>query len=230
LTQYREVAKLIMHSFHLLRNMIKNCYKNIILIIGICYCSVLSCANYPWRVSLGFGYGHFQDMFYQDGYYPSLKIALGKGLISTNHINLGLELGMETGNTMRLDVPKPLLNQVGGMPMQSTVKPIFDILETLQAEINRRFFGVLKAGGALRSWQFERCSSVDKMQVNPEFQVGMGYHINQKSYVELVYRSIVGRPLTYVVNTGNEQLYVSGSPTQQGILLNITLLLDNETI
>ncbi len=179
----------------------------------------------PWFTSINVGYGHYNEMFRQDGTYPLLRISFGKELISAANTHLGLELGAETGNTMRLTVPQNLLDQVGGMACKTIMKPPIDLLVTSRTLMNKNISILLKGGAALWTWQFDSCSSKDIIDVSPEVQVGLGYTINDNSFVQLLYGYTKGSAFNYFITA--EKLEFIGTPNQHKLLLGITYLFGN---
>jgi len=179
----------------------------------------------PWSTSLSIGYGSFSNMFQDDGRYALLKLGFGKGIFEYKSTLFGLELGVETGNTMRLDVSREILDQLGGLPFQSRVKPIIDLLGTARIPVRDSGVSVLlKAGAALRTWQFDRCSADDRSVGDPEFQAGFAWTINKHIFTHLTGRVILGRKVTWFVDPSLDQLSISGMPNQYGILFGTTFL------
>ena len=166
-------------------------------------------------------------MFHQDGQYSLLKLSIGKELFHYHSTAIGLELGVETGNTMRLDISKTLLNQLGGLPFQSQMKPTSDLLGIIRAPIySTRLNVLLKTGVAFRTWQFERCSADDRSQVDPEFQFGFAWQVNNSVYLQLSGRTIIGQKVRYSINPLEEQLIITGMPSQYGVLIGTTFFFE----
>jgi hypothetical protein len=82
---------------------------------------------------------------------------------------------------MRLDVTQDILDELGGLPIQSTIKPLLDLLVSIKRipSNNGPLFSVLKGGIAYRRWQFENRDSInDVAELAAEVQAGLGYTIS----------------------------------------------------
>jgi hypothetical protein len=183
---------------------------------------------YPWSVIASLGYTNYQSMYSRDGQTVLGRLALSKEMFTTKQLGFGLELGIQNGNTMRLKVSQPLLNRLGGLPIQSTVKPMADLLVTVKEQIlgSDQFFGVLKGGIAYRQWQFDNRSSINSLSnIAGEIQAGIGYPISQMTSLSLLYQAIIGGDPDFRINPINATASVSTIPIQQSLLLSISLVL-----
>jgi hypothetical protein len=168
------------------------------------------------------GYTGYQNMHQPDGQTPLLRLALIKPLSITKKYNAGLELGVQTGNTMTLNLPQNTVDAIGGLNVQTVMKPLVDVLVYISAPINNSTFDlIIKGGTAYRSWQLlDRCSGLSRF--DGEVQAGVGYRANQTIQVSVLYQGIYGASPHFVANIAQDTCSVSNIPIQQGVLLNFT--------
>lgn len=180
-----------------------------------------------WSITASFGYTNYQSMAYNDGQTMLGRFVIGRTLGERFHSTFGLEAGVQSGNTMRLKVSEPALYVMGGLPIQTNVKPMFDVLVTLQNEtwLKNPFFTELKAGPVYRSWVFEDRSSIEDLyQVAGEVQAGVGYHVSPRASLNLLYQGVFGAHPNFQVNDVIERTgKVSAIPIQNGVLLGLNL-------
>lgn len=195
----------------------------------------------PWSIVGGLGYtwydfgyhgGGFSDPAAQasigDGQAAFGRFAIARDLAKVRSMQLGLELGVQSGNIMRLDIPQVTLDLLGGMPVQANIKPMIDLLATATTEplMNTLAFGVLKAGIAYRRMQIdERVTVNDLSQVGFEFQAGLGAAIIDRARLALLYQGVFNGSTSFTVNTAADTGHVSNIPMQNGILLALSYTL-----
>lgn len=154
------------------------------------------------------------------------RLAMNHDIISRNDWAAGVELGVQTGNSMSLSASQVAQNALtSGLPIQTTIKPMIDLLATVKKILGTSsFFLEGKAGAAYRRWQFNNLSTIgDLSQFAPELQVGMGYQINLHVSMSLLYQGIYGRTPNLVVNTTTGVGSVSQIPSQNGLLLSLSM-------
>ena len=78
--------------------------------------------DYIW-VAYG-GYGVINGGYHNDGQFAQGRLAMGLHLLQNSSLNYGVELGLQSGNTMRLSASSSLIASAGGLPIQATLKPI----------------------------------------------------------------------------------------------------------
>jgi len=179
-----------------------------------------------WSLTASFGYTYYPYMAERDGQTMLGRFVIGRTLIRRYQSTFGLEAGVQSGNTMRLSAPQSTLDILGGLPIQTNVRPLFDFLLTMQNDtwIDSPFFTQLKGGFAYRSWVFEDRSSIDDLyQIAGEVQAGIGYHINPKTSLNVVYQGIFGGDPNFQVNATERTGKVSTIPMQNGVLIGLTL-------
>jgi hypothetical protein len=123
-------------------------------------------------------------------------------------------------------VPQTVLDELGGLPIQSTVKSLLDLLvtaKTLPLGAND-FFAQLKGGIAYRQWQFDDRTSINNLgTIAGELQAGLGYPISPSTTLSVLYQGIFGGTPKLYVETASASASVSTLPIQQGVLLSLAL-------
>ncbi|MFJ1270002.1 hypothetical protein ACD661_15695 [Legionella lytica] len=188
-----------------------------------CYdCSAL----FHWGFSGSLGATHYTQVYNTDGYSVLGRLSFDVQYSLANSLDVGLETGVQNGNTMRLDIPKPTLDLLGGEPVSIIVKPTIDVLATakITPSVDAAVYGLVKAGVAYRQMQVDRNEVNDLSKISPEVQAGLGYTINTSLAVHLLYQHIFGNNPNYEVDTQTERGSISNIPSQDSLLLGITLL------
>jgi hypothetical protein len=196
----------------------------------------------PWSFVGGLGYAWYdfgydggdsadpaaQDSI-DDGQTAVGRFAIARDLIKLRTMQFGLELGVQSGNTMRLDIPQVTLDLLGGMPVQADIKPMLDLLATATTEpLTGQFpaYGILKAGIAYRRMQInERVTVNDLQQVGFELQAGLGAAISDRAQLALLYQGVFNGSTNFTVNTETGTGHVSNIPMQNGLLLVLSYTL-----
>ncbi|PJD92543.1 MAG: hypothetical protein CK424_05425 [Legionella sp.] len=218
--------------------------KKITLGLGLCllHCAASAVAGTmgeastlsPFYVGAFGGYGKINGAIKDDGNFAQGRLAIGaRAREPFQHMLLGGELGIQTGNTMRLSSSDTVLDLSGNLPFQSTLKPVLDALVTLKFQVQPEspFAVILKGGIAFRQLQLnDRTSISDSVStVNGEFQAGLGYRITERMQLTAMYQGI------YSNNNANVQFTsvaaddffdigyttISRIPTQQAGFLGI---------
>lgn len=181
--------------------------------------------EHPWSVTGSLGYTEFSDLYQEDGQTAVGRFAIGRNLYTGQRMMFGLEVGVQSGNDMRLSAADATLFVLGGLPLDSTVKPMLDALVTLQIPVTSApVFIDLKGGLAFRRWQFNEGAAVNsRSDVAGEVQAGLGYQINERASLTLVYQGIYGESPHLTVDVFNETGHVSNIPVQNGVLLGMTI-------
>lgn len=182
--------------------------------------------GHSWSVTASIGYTNFQNMYGHEGQTPLLRLAFDKGLVVVKNLDIGVELGVQNGNTMRLNVSQEDLDLLGGSPIQTEVSPIIDLLATVVTKplFGTPLFAQVKGGIAYRTWQFEDRTSINPISnVAGELQAGFGVALNKATNLSLLYQGIYGGNPNFVVDTTNETGNLSTIPVQNGILLSLDI-------
>lgn len=191
-----------------------------------------SSSSLPWSLEIGLGYGQYLHMARNDGTTVLARMGIAKELLHIQTFRAGMEMGVQSGNTMRLEVPLDTEYQMGGLHMSSTIKPSLDLLLTGKFySRNRNFFIQIKAGPVWRHWQFVRSAVNDISEVDPEIQLGIGYDINRVASLSLSYQGIFGKNPDFKIVSENYILgdcyaRVSGIPGENSIILGLSFSLD----
>ncbi len=160
-----------------------------------------------------------------DGQTPVGRFAIGWYVGNVKSADIGLELGLQSGNTMRIDVAQTTLNIMGGLPIQTTVKPMLDLLVTATWQPLQRapVFAIIKGGIAYRRMQVnDRVTVNDLSEVAFEAQAGLGVHVIDAVNLSLTYQGIFDGNLEYTVNDSLLIAHQHHIPNQNGVLLNIS--------
>ncbi len=181
--------------------------------------------KYPWLISGSVGYTAFQQAGDSSGGALLGRFSIGKALYHVNHTMAGLELGVQNGNRMSLGVPQSTLDEMGSLPIWTTVKPMVDLLATLQVGSDRTpAYLLIKGGVAYRTWEMERQSINNLSQAAAEVQAGVGVPISKMATLNLLYQGVFGADNKFTVNP-DSSAYVYNIPVQNGVLLTLTFLL-----
>ncbi|ETO93296.1 hypothetical protein [Legionella oakridgensis] len=185
-------------------------------------------AAHPWSVTGSLGYTVYEDMYRSDGQTAVGRFAIGHEIYTSHFLQWGFEIGVQNGNTMRYFPSQAAIDALGGLPIQTTVKPMLDLLATVKTASfgTTPVFGVLKGGIAYRHWQFnDRDSINDKSLIAGELQAGLGYAISERTSLSLSYQGIYGGNPDFRYNADNAIARVSNIPMQNGVLLGLTVAL-----
>jgi hypothetical protein len=179
----------------------------------------------PWVAIGSVGYTTYQNVGDCEGQSAFGRFAIGKEIFATNHTNFGLELGVQSGNNMILEVSEASLDELGGVPIQSTIKPLIDLLATVKIKPSTSpFFADMKGGAAYRHWQFDGRNSVrDISKIAGEVQVGVGLSVGSFTSLSLLYQRIFGGDPNFTLNQACPSGRVSTIPTQQGVMLSFSI-------
>lgn len=188
--------------------------------------SVIGSLGYTWYQKAYHGWFDAQTAI-DDGQTPLGRFAIAKDFGIFKTISVGAEAGVQNGNTMRLDINQFQLNELGGLPVQTTVKPMLDLLATASYQpINMPAFGLVKAGIAYRRLQInDRVTFNDLSEVAFEVQAGLGMHLSDRASLSLNYQGIFNGNTRYIINTTQFIGHISNIPNQNGILLSLSYMI-----
>ena len=179
----------------------------------------------PFYVGAFGGYGTDDGGYKQDGDITQARLTIGAHLKNYKNIMFGGELGVQSGNTMRLNASPSVIEASTGLPIQSTLKPLIDALMTMkyQFQTGRPLFAVLKGGIAYRQLQLvDRTSEHDTLiRVNGEFQGGLGYNITEHVQLTAMYQGIYSANNAGVKLNRFDDITISQIPTQQAGFLGV---------
>jgi hypothetical protein len=181
----------------------------------------------PSRLYMGAygGYGNVSGAYHNDGQVAQGRLTLGLHAAEYNNILFGIEAGVQSGNTMRLSASPAVITASGGLPIQSTLKPLLDLLMTFKARLTPRYplFGIVKGGIAYRQLQLnDRTSTADNLkEVNGELQAGLGFSITDHISLIAVYQGIYSDNNADVSINSADNTTINHIPTQQAGFLGI---------
>ena len=192
----------------------------------------------PWSIIGSLGYTWY-DNFYNgsptadplaqaaigDGQTALGRFAVARDFGAFKNIRLGMEIGVQSGNTARLAIPQVTLDEIGGLPPQVTIKPMLDLLATVswQPLENIPVFGLIKPGIAYRRMQLnDRVTFNDLSQVAFEIQAGLDMQISDRANLSLNYQGIFDGSTIYTINTTTSTGHISNIPMQNGLLLSVS--------
>jgi hypothetical protein len=166
-------------------------------------------------------------VYNNDGQSVIGRLSLNGQYAPSDFVAFGLEAGVQNGNTMRLDVPKESLDLLGGEPVSVLVKPMLDMLISMQVTPfeDVGFFSFIKGGMAYRQLQVDRNEVNDLSQISPELQAGLGYKINDYLAIHIEYQHVFGGDPYYQVNEFTQTATIANIPTQKAVLLGLTLII-----
>ena len=181
--------------------------------------------NYPWSITGSVGYSAYQQAGDSSGGTLVGRFGLGKVVYHSGFTSVGLEVGVQNGNRMSISASQATLDEMGSLPIWTTVKPMVDLLGTLQVGTSSSpAFFVLKGGIAYRTWETERQSINNLSQIGGEVQAGVGIPLAKKATLSLLYQGVFGASNDFTVRPDTSAT-VSNIPIQNGVLLSVSLLL-----
>ncbi len=165
------------------------------------------------------GYGNISGAYKQDGQVTQGRMSLGLHAAVYKSMSFGAEMGVQSGNTMRLYPSDAFIAATGGLPIQTTLKPLLDLLLTTKCQLvpEHPIFAILKAGIAYRQLIFDdRSSSRDGLsKVNGEFQAGLAFDITAHAMLTAFYQGIYAGSNAGLVINNLGDVTISRIPTQQ---------------
>ncbi|MDR3441468.1 MAG: hypothetical protein P4L65_00450 [Legionella sp.] len=180
--------------------------------------------EHPWSVTASLGFSQFQNMHSNDGDTAIGRLAIGRDVYQAEKLGFGLELGVQNGNAMRLSVPQESIDLLGGLPIQTTLKPVLDLQATIKTQplYGMPVIAQLKGGIAYRMWQFDNRDSIaNQSKIAGTVQAGLGYQINDRAMVNLMYQGVFGGNPHFSANANDLTGHVSNIPVQNGVLLGL---------
>ena len=182
-----------------------------------------------WYVLASMGYTTYQDAYKDDGNTVAGRLGIGCTALSWKKMNFGVEAGVQSGNRMRLGVSQSTLDLLGGLPIQSTIKPLADLLATAQIDLTNTgtVFALAKVGAAYRQWQFDRNTISNIKKIDGELQVGLGIKLSSRTNLVAYYQGIYSGKVSFTVDSSAGPANATGRvhdiPTQNGGFLGIEM-------
>lgn len=180
----------------------------------------------PWSITGSLGYAGLSDAYGGQGQSGVGRFAMGKLFKNYGRSSLGWELGVQNGTNMQLQIPEATLDEIGGVPVTVSVKPLLDILATWRFTpvSTTAMFGEIKLGAAYRRMDVLIRQTVNnKSQFAGEVQAGIGLAISHVAKLSLLYQGIYGANLNFQANAATETGLISNIPIQNGVLLSLNV-------
>ena len=189
------------------------------------YYPELTSQDQPWSITASFGNGTYQRLNSNDGQTAVGRVALGNEMMLTGEYALGLELGLQSGNHMRVNIPKETMAVLEWLPVRSSLGPMLDLLITAKSDPlgNSSFFAQLKGGVAYRYWQIKNQPVNDLSQLAGEIQAGFGYPISALANLSLLYQGVFGNDPNLTLNTYAKTAHASNIPVLHAVLLGFSV-------
>jgi len=171
------------------------------------------------------GYGNVSGAYENDGQFTQGRLALSAEGYNFQAFSLGLETGVQWGNDMRFVVPDFFDFSPGGLPVQTTLKPLVDLLVSLKFSFGQSSdFSVFAKGGiAYRQLQFmDRTSDDDTLRkINGELQAGLGYNVTRHAMLTAFYQGIYSGNSANITVDADNNVKLGRIPTQQAGFLGV---------
>lgn len=184
----------------------------------------LTSQDQPWSITASAGSGNYQVKA-NDRNSALGRLALGNEMLLAGDIALGLELGLQTGTKICLNIPKETLNFIKWFPVQTTLAPTLDLLITTKTDPigNSSFFAQLKGGVAYRHWKIKRIPINEISQIAGEIQAGFGYPITALANLSLLYQGIYGNTPNVQISPYSKKENLANIPTLHAILVGLSV-------
>jgi hypothetical protein len=178
-----------------------------------------------WSVIASLGYGEYQHMYRSGGQTAIGRLAFAAELLATNQATFGLEIGVQSGNRMRLTIPQGALDTLG-CAVRTTMRPMLDLLVTANATpLNESLlFTQVKGGIAYRHWQINSVWINNKSEIAGEVQAGVGYPLTEITNLNLLYQGVFGGSPKLHTNPLTETGFITSLPIQHGVLLGLSII------
>ncbi len=177
------------------------------------------------------GYTNISGAHEQQGQTPQGRFTLGvKGKVDKLWL-LGGELGIQSGNSMLLEVDEAVLSSTLFIPPQADLKPLIDALFSVQFQFTPTSPVSLqvKGGIAFREMQLNNITATSGTQlftVAGEFQGGVGVKLVENVQLNAYYQGIYSNSNAGVYRDSENNTPMSYIPTQQGGFLGIEYFFD----
>lgn len=179
----------------------------------------------PFYIGAYGGYGSISGSYGNDGNFAQGRLALGVHANTYKNWLFGVEVGVQSGNTMRLNTRLNVIDDAGGLLVQSTLKPLVDFLATVHGRFqpDSPLSYILKGGIAYRQLDLnDRSSSQDSLsKVNGEFQAGLGYNLTPHVMLSAFYQGIYSNNNVGAALNSVGDVTIANIPTQQAGFLGV---------
>ncbi|MDI1352242.1 MAG: hypothetical protein PSV35_05650 [bacterium] len=179
----------------------------------------------PWAITASVGPGKFKHLYPKNSKHTLARLAVNNEMLLTGELAWGLELGVQNGNTMRLNIPPETLAVLEWLPVRTALAPMFDLLITAKSDplAGSSFFAQLKGGIAYRYWQVENKAIKDFSQLTGEIQAGFGYPLSTLASLNLIYQGVFGGDPNLKINIYSKNGAITNIPTLHALLLGLSV-------
>lgn len=194
-------------------------------VIASDYFPIQTSQDQPWSVIASAGTGNYQ-LDSRDSNTALGRLALANELMLAGSVALGLELGLQTGSHMKIEIARETLKTLKRLlPLHTALAPTLDLLITTKSDPlgNSPVFAQLKGGLAFRHWSEDNTFS-DISQLAGEIQAGFGYPITALASLSLLYQGIFsGNGQNVYFNTHTQKEYLTNIPTLHALLVALSV-------
>ncbi len=179
----------------------------------------------PWTLDASLGVAFYPNHLSQDNQSAMGRLSLGRVLWTEPQWQAGVEAGIQSGSSFRLNIPKETVDRLGGVPIESQLKALIDVMVTLKSDA--LFYAPIttwiKAGTAFRQFQVDSHDINNVQDYAPELQAGFGYRINDQLTVTLGYQYIFGKNPELTFNPDNDTGTLKYIASQQAIMAGFSV-------
>lgn len=187
-----------------------------------------------WSVEASLGYTWYDDVYRNDGQTALGRFGIAKQVWSRDKFDVGLELGVQSGNRHRVNTPVDCIEAMGGLPVNLTVKPFIDLLATLKintsdwmpSAMSTPSFGVVKLGVAWRRMQPDRVTVSTVNQAAFEVQAGLGMSIAANTDLNVSYQGIFSGSSRLSHDPATSTGWINNIQSQNGILIGVRKMMN----
>lgn len=172
--------------------------------------------------SVSGGYGNYNGALSNDGQTGILRLALGTQFNLGRYALFGTELGIQTGNRMRINSDNAIV-AIGSAPVFLTVRPPIDVLLTAAFHFRKTPLTLLaKAGAAYCQGKMDSVTIPNKSKVMPEAQLGLNVGLSSEISLIVYYQHLFGStPRLSNIDIDNGTATLNKLPTMQAGFIGI---------
>ncbi len=176
-------------------------------------------------ISASGGYGMYLRSRFSDGLTPMGRLSVARQSYHFKTIQFGFELGLQSGNHMRVKTSPAVYAALGSVAIQSTIKPLIDVLLTARKEVKSLKHAALffKVGGAVRTMQFDRDTLRNTTEVTPELQAGLSQAISHNVEAHVFYQVMYSGQSRLTTNAAGTAGGMTHIPLQQGVFFGMSM-------
>lgn len=179
----------------------------------------------PWTLDASLGMTLYPEAVSKDNQNAMGRLSLGRVLWTEPQWQAAIETGIQSGSALRLNFPKETIDSLGGVPIDSQLKTLIDVMISLKTDA--MFYAPItpwfKAGMAYRQFQVDSHEINNVQEFSPEIQAGLGYRINDQLTVTLGYQYIFGKNPELSLNPDNETGTLKYIASQQAIMAGFSV-------